>query len=711
MDGATFSVPAVGARLLPTTSDVALRSEVGGEVLRLLGPAEFVVVTEVVGEATVVSGRRDVWLRVSTSSGESALVFGADVTILAAPPADAQSDGTDDTWAVSFDASFQPQLTYTTAIMEDGQPSTVRRRSQTLRLSLTDRFSGGTLHAEGQFMAYEDPEVRVTQCPPPGVDPSGVGCVTGRVRAADRGVMVQVTLPDSWENDITDVDRCEEGPAVRPELGPVRERVRLNLLKHMRSGDELVVCSEIGTLPGGALVSCARTTPRKVFPTNVSIWRFLDRGDGRWTYLPCAGDRHDDDPMRPFEVESLARELGGQRIRVDVDPTVRFEGPLGPPPPELPVARGRLVYAWRAPRGPEAPVVLTDDATVGPLLGATAPRDWLAASAYAVPVPTEGALLYRWEPAGPQITWDEGREPVKPVPYRFEEADCSWSGYPLRLDLDVGPRDVIRVGQLPDGSVVSTLAESHPAAQRVLGDFQEMRSASRERGALPPTLADVPVSGVWAHRPTVWVEDPWGRFARLRREDFELTMGCEPYVYVYGEPGSTVSVSPVPPLEWFHTVPSGRLGWVGEVRRDGRVRVGDRWYDALLWEGTSGWVPPPRQAWVVRGDEVEGLLRSVAPVLGLRGREAEGFVEAWASLAEVPWVRVGFHDAATLDRRYPVAVSPPPTEILRVMVDFTLLDEPVDALEPELTPAEVDRTEGLVVVEWGGIVRERRQLR
>lgn len=700
---AAFSVPAPGTLLYAAGERVSLRAGPGGAVLRALSPGEGVVVEAVVGEPVVVDGRRDTWLRV-TAGGEGGVVFGGDLTPLGA--AADPGTGSGERWTVSFDAGFRPRLTWTGAA---GHPrarhASGAEVTTALPLAITGRFRGGTLRAEGELVPFADPEITVVQCPPEGADPRGPGCVTGRVRVVDRARPVQVTLPDAWENEAPGDGTCDaDAPAVRPVPRPVRERLRLQLLKHLRSGDEVVVCREIGTLPSGALVSCGRDTPSKLGPSTLDLWRFVDRGDGAWTYLPCAGDA----PARPPSAEAILRELGGRRIRVDVDPTVRLAGPWAPPPAEVPVARGHLRFGWRSPHTPAATRLLGEDPALGPLRAPTDPH-FLLAGAVVVPIPGEGTLVYRWEPDGP-VAWD-GEAPASAAEYLTVERDCSFSGYPLDLDADVRPADRVPVGRLADGSPVSVVAPEHPAARRLLRAFEEMAGA--EGGQLPPSLRGVPASGLWAHRPAVWVEDPWGRSVRLRRADLERAEACEPYVYVYADPGTAVSVAPVPPLAWRHTLPYGPEGWVGVARRDGRVEVGGAWHDALLWEGDAGWLPPPDGAVVVRGDEVAPLLRRAAPALGLEGREAQAFVDAWAWVDAVPWVSVGFHDPATVARRFPLAVAPPPTQTLRVLLDVTLLEEaPADGVptgaDPTWVPAAVDRGSGVVVVEWGGIVRDRR---
>ena len=144
--------------------------------------------------------------------------------------------------------------------------------------------------------------------------------------------------------------------------------------------------------------------------------------------------------------------------------------------------------------------------------------------------------------------------------------------------------------------------------------------------------------------------------------------------------------------------------WSGLALPDGSVVVGGRRYGSLFWEGPSDWYPPPDRDWVVSGGEVEAELRDVLPRLGLRGREVDEFVDAWAPrLARWPWVRLGFFDPASIDDVAPLRIEPAPDTVLRVWMEASPADGPERSVRPPL-PRPPERA-GTVVVEWGGVVR------
>lgn len=209
--------------------------------------------------------------------------------------------------------------------------------------------------------------------------------------------------------------------------------------------------------------------------------------------------------------------------------------------------------------------------------------------------------------------------------------------------------------------------------------------------------------------PFVFWKDPFGRFIELLRSDLHPPNLCEPVLYVYGrqEP-FTVTLD-----EQVHVTvsdpPIDGHGWTLLPTGDGGVTVpgSDRAWPFLFWEGQNGLFARPDGGTVVARSEVRDHLRRVLPLQGLRGREVDDFVRAWApDLEESPYVLVSFHPRDDIDRLVPMRIEPEPDTLIRVMMEYEPRASGGGDVRPQPLPAVPPRR-GFVVVEWGGVKRQR----
>ena len=103
---------------------------------------------------------------------------------------------------------------------------------------------------------------------------------------------------------------------------------------------------------------------------------------------------------------------------------------------------------------------------------------------------------------------------------------------------------------------------------------------------------------------------------------------------------------------------------------------------------------------VVKGEETTKFLEEKLAILGLTEREIEEFIIYW--LPKLEKNRYNYIRFATLDEindNMPLEINPNPDTIIRVLMTFKKLENPIDVKEQQL---ETPQRTGFVAVEWGG---------
>lgn len=103
---------------------------------------------------------------------------------------------------------------------------------------------------------------------------------------------------------------------------------------------------------------------------------------------------------------------------------------------------------------------------------------------------------------------------------------------------------------------------------------------------------------------------------------------------------------------------------------------------------------------IVKGEDTIEFLEGKLAILGLTEREAEEFIIYWLpKLESNKYNYIRFASLDEINENMPLEINPNPDTIIRVLMTFKGLDNPIDVEEQELiTP---NRT-GFVAVEWGG---------
>ena len=155
------------------------------------------------------------------------------------------------------------------------------------------------------------------------------------------------------------------------------------------------------------------------------------------------------------------------------------------------------------------------------------------------------------------------------------------------------------------------------------------------------------------------------------------------------------------------TDPDYGNGWVVDATPNGVItNLNDgKQYPYLFWEGgKDGVVETPTQGFVVAEGDIPSVLENKLSQFGLNKKERDDFLEFWVpKLSRAPYYFITFVSRSEIDRVSPMSVYPQPDTVIRVLMDYKPLTQPVSVEPLNITSTE---RKGFTVVEWGGIVRD-----
>lgn len=106
------------------------------------------------------------------------------------------------------------------------------------------------------------------------------------------------------------------------------------------------------------------------------------------------------------------------------------------------------------------------------------------------------------------------------------------------------------------------------------------------------------------------------------------------------------------------------------------------------------------EGFIVKGIDTIKFLEEKLSVLGLTGREAEEFIIYWLPvLQENKYNYIRFASNEEINMNMPLNIAPNPDTIIRVLMTYKGLQDPIKVKEQELVSPE---RKGFTVVEWGG---------
>jgi len=177
--------------------------------------------------------------------------------------------------------------------------------------------------------------------------------------------------------------------------------------------------------------------------------------------------------------------------------------------------------------------------------------------------------------------------------------------------------------------------------------------------------------------------------------------GGKPVIYLYPTTEQTVSVKLDFKGVLTCTYPDYQDEWKVKAEPDGRLTnmADNKEYSYLYWEGIYNNKWDMSKGFVVKGTETERFLQEKLEYLGLTPKEYNEFIVYWLPILQKNKYNLVTFAGKDYESIAQLKITPQPDSILRVMMLFKPLSEPIKISEQELKPFV---RKGFTVVEWGG---------
>ena len=191
-------------------------------------------------------------------------------------------------------------------------------------------------------------------------------------------------------------------------------------------------------------------------------------------------------------------------------------------------------------------------------------------------------------------------------------------------------------------------------------------------------------------------------------KDNNLDMPKKPIVYLYPTVDTDVTVKLGKPEEITASYPTydAGTGWRVLAKPSGELvdlQSGRNLY-ALYYESRllDYKFAVEGNGFVVKREDITSFLEDKLARLGLSEREAEEFIVYWLPrLSEYEYNYIRFATVDEINQAMPLEINPAPDTIIRVLMTYKGLDEPLAGVKEQQLPDTPTRT-GFTAVEWGG---------
>lgn len=297
----------------------------------------------------------------------------------------------------------------------------------------------------------------------------------------------------------------------------------------------------------------------------------------------------------------------------------------------------------------------------------------------------------------PEITWDDGTKNTDEY-VSTDLTGCGSSNYISVIskeDVDWS-KDLKPAGMNSKGDIIYELKDqNHP----LIKDFYENEYITIEGEKLS-------YEEFLAGRPLFFWVDPFERLIKFQSNKFLPPVECaKPVIYLYPEKTQEISVKIEPKGGLTYSEPNYGIGWVVKADVEGNItdlRSG-KIYPYLFWEGRGAIYEQPRKGFVVKREGVHNFLLEKLEKLGLNKKETADFLEFWESkMKSSPYYFITFLGDREMEKIAPLTIDPKPDTVIRILMDFSPLDKPIETEGYEIKTPQRD---GFTVVEWGGVLR------
>jgi hypothetical protein len=178
----------------------------------------------------------------------------------------------------------------------------------------------------------------------------------------------------------------------------------------------------------------------------------------------------------------------------------------------------------------------------------------------------------------------------------------------------------------------------------------------------------------------------------------------KPVIYLY--PTQTQSVDVTVDATITKSIPTYETnGWKNVIAHpNGMLSYQNDVYPNLFWEGIgNGFYPTVKSGTIVKTSEAAATIKKQLHQQGLNNTEVTDFLAYWVpKLPNTPYTRLTWFNTEQMNRLAPLTITPSPTTLIRVFLDFQGLQKPYSLPAQVLTAPERN---GFTAIEWGGLLR------
>jgi|GEM_PF-2293235 len=305
----------------------------------------------------------------------------------------------------------------------------------------------------------------------------------------------------------------------------------------------------------------------------------------------------------------------------------------------------------------------------------------------------------------PQLSWTIGAKPV--ASYRYGEYAYGWQDCYDGISTVQLQSALVQTGITTKSDPVYEIDSSkYPKVYQCLHDKTKryVYDSVTQTGTYQDTVSYADF--ILSHPMFFWKHQLGDLIAFVRSDVVPAAEKAKPVVYLYPEKLERVNVKVSPIGGFIKTDPAYENGWIVDATPGGIITntKDGKQYPYLFWEGgKDGVVETPKQGFVVAKNDIASVLNTKLSLFGLNDKERSDFLEFWVpKLSEAPYYFITFISRSEIDRVSPMTISPTPKSVIRLLMDYKPLTQPVSVEPLIITPTE---RSGFTVVEWGGIVR------
>lgn len=295
----------------------------------------------------------------------------------------------------------------------------------------------------------------------------------------------------------------------------------------------------------------------------------------------------------------------------------------------------------------------------------------------------------------PAITWEGGNQNKNE--YTFTDAGGCGSQNYISVVSDINIGDLEIIGKNSKNDAIYKLKDSnHSLLKHIYNDVYTVFSG-QQKVSYEEFLSSYPVF--------FW-KDPFDRLIKFQNNKFMPVAECgKPVIYLYPEKPKKVSVKVEPVGGMTYSDPSYETGWVvnADINSNLTEIKSGKTYPYLFWEGRGGIYEQPKKGFVIEKKHIHSFLIEKLAKLGLNQKEIADFTEFWEPrMQSSPYYFVTFLGNRAMAQLAPLTIYPEPDTIIRILMDFTPLEKPIEVEGYEIKTPE---RKGFTVIEWGGVIR------